>query len=704
MDSGRRIVKRRYSRAGCIECKRRKIKCNEEHPICGNCARVKFPCVYPDDTQYNRPRRQRHNPTTNTTTPEEVTASSLADSTVKMEDIQNTKIDVLDTMLLFENVFDDASTLVHGLADFDMTAMDHASAMSDGSMSGASTNGNGNAKPFSPSTILNGPSKDNVFFDEIELEDYLKNGTDIGTNPELAHMWNQFSVHMSAPLEPEHEYTNVELIAKITEHYKLSKEELEYFRTVSCRDLFFYIYPFASSIDNNEVMYVLLEYLMVFKYLVYALIALGASCLFTITGDRKHDHNQKKYTAICMRLLVAAFGDLKSNEYSLWHIEGLILTVLALTMLFSDMSFVDTTQVPVSWISHLKEARELLIKYNSVKSKSNANKPDSPGITIARLLFFCFDWMSKLSMPVREITTEDLNDLWLLSGDTSFKGLEPLAYYRTMLKLGVMIPETDTHSGFNLFLTFTKEVISTVYRIIDVVSACNSEGLLQVAPEKITEIMAQIDLAFQQKIVPGIKAENNYLIEKTNPAHPQYADVANRIILPLSAYGKDVDCEGSETLYYSWCDIAQRLHVYFLYLKVLTSPGLLYLPRSHPMIKSTVKEVLELMFFLKPKCITFRPELAVAESPNYYLCKSLFDYRAIMVQLPFRMCLDLTDNEDEFEKLELFFRGLVKFGSGNCTMAVARAKKNRAAARKRKAEGGKEGNDLNYLAEGYPVY
>ncbi|WLF79324.1 hypothetical protein PVL30_003076 [Lodderomyces elongisporus] len=39
--------KRQYSRGGCRECKRRKIKCSEEKPACLNCTRLDKECSYP---------------------------------------------------------------------------------------------------------------------------------------------------------------------------------------------------------------------------------------------------------------------------------------------------------------------------------------------------------------------------------------------------------------------------------------------------------------------------------------------------------------------------------------------------------------------------------------------------------------------------------------------------------------------------------
>lgn len=702
------IVKRRYSRAGCVECKRRKIKCNEAHPICGNCLRVKVPCSYPDPHYRNRPRRQHKSPILEGTDLDtQFSQTSNGTFPTSVEPFQAVsainhypyKIEGLD-MILFENVFDDASTLVHGLADFDNLAMVHPT---------APASSNGSLKPFSSNIILNEPPKDNVFFDEEELQDYLSNGTDIDTNPELARFLTQFSDHATThhDLESKCSMSNVQLIEKIAENFKLSKEELEYFSNITSRELLYFIYPFASTIENNTVMQVILEYLVVFKYLVYALIALSASCQFTITGDRKHDHNQKKFTAICMRLLVASFSDLKSQVYSLGHIEGLILTVLILTMLYSDISFVGTSKMP-SWISHLKEARSLLIKYNTIKTQGHVYKQDGDtcGITIAKLLFFSYDWISKLSMPVSQISHDDLTDLRMFSSEIDHTGtVEP--EFQALVQMGIMIPGGSTHTGFNLFLSLTKEVIEIVVEIIALASARNDgTHAKQIPPGKIARLMSMIDVAFQQQIVPNIKPDNSFLVEISNPAHPMYPDKANRIVLPLSAYGIDRDNGAEEAKYYSWCDISQRLHCFFLYLKVLTSPGLLHLPRSHPMIQSIVKEVLGLMFFLKSKNEPYyTPEIAVAESQNYYLSKNLFDYRAIMIQLPFRMSLDLADDEDDFERLELFFRGLVKLGSGSSIPAVQKAEMNRDLARERNTDGSKiKSNDLDYLADGLPIY
>lgn len=609
-------------------------------------------------------------------------------------------------MGLFDNVIDDANNLVHGLADYDIVAMQRRYSNSNSATMLNTSPASDNLKPFHSNIILNEPATDNILFNDEELRDYLLNGVELATNDELNRFWNQFSGFMNDAAEQENvKVSNSDLILQIIEKYKLSPEEQKYFKEITLLQLYLYIFPFASSIEDNEMAHILLEYCLVFKFLVYALLSLSASCQFTITRDRKHDRCQKKFTVICMKLLVYAFEDLKNNEHSLWHIEGLIITVLVLTMLFSDMSFVDSTKVPVSWVLHLKEAKSLLVKYNTVKSQVHPSKPETPGIVMAKLIFFCYDWISKMSMPVAEVSGKELDELWTLTRETSIF-LWDLDHCRSFEKLGFIIPPSATHTGFNLFMAFSSEVVDAMYKILDLTSSLSNvqtaEKIPQAVPERICDLMSAIGRIFQQEIVPGATSETNYLINIKNPAHPYYRGSGVPETLPAAAYGKD--CENPlDIKYYSYCDVAQRLHGYFLYLKVLTTPGLMYVPRNHPHLQSIVSKIISLMFFVKSKKEQFySPQGAVAESENYYLPKCLFDFRTIMIQLPIRMCIDLTDSEDDFEKLDLFFRGLLKLGSGNCSVAVHKIKKNRELVSRGIHRQNR--SQFDYLLELFPIY
>ncbi|ROV99173.1 hypothetical protein VPNG_08186 [Cytospora leucostoma] len=56
----------RKSRNGCFKCKSRRVKCDEAHPTCGNCSRLKLDCLWPTlPTVITRASRSRSNPPSN---------------------------------------------------------------------------------------------------------------------------------------------------------------------------------------------------------------------------------------------------------------------------------------------------------------------------------------------------------------------------------------------------------------------------------------------------------------------------------------------------------------------------------------------------------------------------------------------------------------------------------------------------------------
>lgn len=724
------IKKRKYSRKGCLECKRRKIKCDENQPDCGHCVRIEHACVYPDTDAPKKPRKPRvcvkskqFQFVSNDLYSKELRKmkqSYLRDEAVKEEPDTTPALDPVngadmlpmpgdnENFFLDENILDNATSLVHGLADFDFLDLNPVVGAPEPN----------SLKPFHSNIILNTPRNNNMFFDENELEAYLEDNSKF-SNPDLESMWNSIPIIDTPRQNFKHEQSNIDLIEKIVLIYKLSDPEIAYFKEITYTDLIFYIYPYGTSVEDDEIIRILLEYIIGFKCLLYAMIALSASCCYTKTKEQIHESNYKKYSTICMKLLVGAFGDLKNNKNLLRNIEGLVLTVIILAMIFADVACMDFSNVGNSWTSHLNGARDLINKYNKAKFHNpSKDSSESPGITIAKLLYFNYDWISKLNTSPENLNTYEFSNNSIFLDSSHFGYAENACFHNSLRKLGVLISASATLSCFNLYLTLTEEVVYAIEELIVVTrktkAGCTGTEYRQIEPMELMKVMRLIDEASKQEIVPLIKTSPNMSIPLASPAHPDYPDNGRKVYLPPAAYAEDYDDEGKK-FYYSTCDVSQQLHVYFLYLKVLTTPGLLHLPRRHPMIKETVKKVIGLMYFLKLKTSpNYKPENVLLESEHYYLSKKLFDFKAMMNQLTYRVCAELTDDLDDFERLELYFNGLLRLSNGSATFALDRlnvARERAIERNKNKSSNGKldtadffDETDHVYSVESYPVY
>lgn len=718
-DEKTKLKKRKYSRNGCIECKRRKTKCDEEKPQCSSCQRLQNPCVYPDKNAPKKPRKPRgpnqgavsaladgnyskelgkiresySKQTSETSETPERLDSNLSSAAVPnlhrdlgndllldnqhMGSIQQVQSSGNDTPDGFFNILNDANLLVSGLADFDVFDLNPSIMAADTGL-----------KPFHSNIILNRPAA-NPFFDENELSAYLDtNNTDMDGLLDVIFRDNTNLVNTNGFIPPEpQQQNNLDLIERIICQYGLKDAEERYFRSVAYSELVFYVNPFGWDYRSDRVMRVFLEYLYGFKYLLYALLALLSLLEYTKTLDRIHDRNQKKYTTICMRLLVLAFDGLKDSVHLLRNIEGLVLTVLTLTMTLADVTFVDTDHAAGLWVEHLNGARDLLTKYNKIKER-DIHSAQSNGILVAKLLFYSYEFICRLGAPLDQV---DVNEtiLSLLLEEGPFGMTRSAETNAALHHLGIFFGSPSL-LGFNVYLACTADVVKAALEVLKLVQytrRCEPGHYRQVPPAEVLRVMAMVEEALKQQIVPGIGPD--FVIKRDLPAHPEYTG-ADKVALPPVAFGTDVGAgpDGSN-VYYLFFDLAQQLQTYFIYMKLLGTPGLMCLPRHHPFLRAIIARVMEMLVFVRPKSdLNYRPENVVAESENYYLLKALFDYKAVMIQLVYRVVLHFTDDLDIFERLELFFEGLVKLCVGSAYVAVLINKRNRNAELVRRASGG----------------
>ena len=63
-----------------------------------------------------------------------------------------------------------------------------------------------------------------------------------------------------------------------------------------------------------------------------------------------------------------------------------------------------------------------------------------------------------------------------------------------------------------------------------------------------------------------------------------------------------------------------------------------------------------------------------------------------MAQSVFRICLKICEQDNEFERLELYFRALVKLGNGSSLIALDFMKKKRLQAKEARIKNGVDDN------------
>ena len=129
---------------------------------------------------------------------------------------------------------------------------------------------------------------------------------------------------------------------------KLTKTKLSY-----------HVYPFAESIETNQVLRILLQYLLGSPYLLTAILATSATFQFIETRQMIHKDHQFKYTNISLKYLSEAFpqesnkdihnsnnsGTTDNANFKMMtkDVEKLLLTILVLTLNFTALAYFKVT-------------------------------------------------------------------------------------------------------------------------------------------------------------------------------------------------------------------------------------------------------------------------------------------------------------------------------------------------------------------------
>lgn len=721
-----KIKKRKYSRKGCNECKRRKIKCDEGEPECHNCSRLRKKCCYSGEKPTGP-----HSPgegkaaaaggdsafTIRFYEPKPAgsafpgAGNGISNHTDAQKPLQTAENDAyrtkqepayhewpageypqhtgafLPSLIDIKNLYNEASLLVHGINhSLVPEPLDVATAMAMVSSVTPTANSRGESLVALDEKFHFNQDE----FDALEQLHTLSPDTAIGDHLLLS---------------------NSELIHQCMLGNQLEEPHVHYLRTLTTTDLLYHLFPFASLIESNEVVKLLLTYLVKCSYLLSSLLAISATFQFNQTGRKCHDSARQKYTVLCFKALSDAFtataGFLNAAVLAS-NIENLLLTVLVLLSYFTATALGSDADSN-SWMAHLKGARDLLLKYSrSVKDLRGYDHPRFmlSGLALAKSWFFAIEasaalhtsegaqWGSSHDESSKADSADLESDLFASAPtpiydarhemylDTGFIDMAVNPDYHIALQRVNLICQSQSNSFFCLFWGFGLGLVKSLVAFVSSMEAVKLRKLPQVPLRWTMHVAALLDQCVHDVTVPRVSLKS-FRIPENSVGHPNYRGV-DRLVVPASCYAEDFDEEGA-VQYYSWFDASHQLHVDYLNLRMLLSEYFLGLRRSHPAVQYLLKKILGGAFFIKSKALpSYEREksLLVVESDNFYLSQKVFDNRCIMVQLVFRLVAGIVVEEQEFEMIELYFMGLVKLGNGSSLLfldVLAKYKETRAA-------------------------
>ncbi|CDH12799.1 probable Lysine biosynthesis regulatory protein LYS14 [Zygosaccharomyces bailii ISA1307] len=541
-DTKGNVVKRKYSRNGCTECKRRRMKCDETKPTCWQCARLNRECIY----ILNAKNKKRKPKDPNSKKVKRTSGDNKRERTVSSTKInQNADKDVIGDMQVLElpNVIAasnmdgyDANLLIQNLND--MVSM-----------------------KLNDSFLLN-----------EDLKDFQLPDLDI---PEL--MPQSKAPVSTVPIS--FLVNNV-----ITFNTKLSSFNLggvhDKYLKVFFYDCLDSIAPFFQN-QGNPLRDIILSFARNESYLLSATLAVGASIAHRSSNKLEDEKNYCAYLSHCLSLLSEQFQN-ESNVVN--KIEPITLTVI---MLAWDCINAMNSQ----WRSHLKGVTDLFKKINSGNSSKVMN--------VAKCWFKVMETFASISTVLGGSLTDE-QDLDLIFNPVDYQYVDSLKFLNIMTPLNEFNLLRGHKEDFDLVI---KEVIKAL-NAIRFSGKERTQSEEEIFPPKLdylrwsSNVDTDKSLSYfkTQKILVEIDKQLDYefidrsgIIPPDSRSHPDNSHIDDNAI-------DIVTLRSGERIAISWYDISHQTQVLSILLIVLLK--LLGTPKESIAIQQVVKKVMSFFKFL----------------------------------------------------------------------------------------------------------
>ncbi|AET39909.1 Lys14p Ecym_5131 [Eremothecium cymbalariae DBVPG len=555
-DASVKSGKRKYSRNGCTECKRRRMKCDEGKPVCWQCSRLNRSCVYiinPKNKKRKKPMASGMVSANETVIPplenipprpqdleDDLTSKRDSSSAVSFPPKSSGKpsIDTVPNLLLNDCInVHDASLLIQNLNDIVNMKLNDSAVQVDKLV-------------------------------DVDLENLVF--------PEMT------------PLEPSYDTVPISFLADnfiifdiSLESFSLGEVHERYVKAFyyDCLDS---IAPFFQD-QSNPLRDILLYFAKSEPYLLSAILASGASITYTKSLQVEDEKAYCGYLSRCLDLLNEQF---QNENNIIKKIEPIILTVILLSW---DCIHTLNSQ----WRSHLKGVTELFKKTNLRNSSKVLN--------VAKCWFKVIETFAGISTALGGSLVEDV-DLDVIFDPSDGEYVESLKF------LNIMTPLNE----FNLLRGHKEDfdvVIKEVFKLLNCIKSSvghqpieanvNSSKQLDhllwssssstktrqgLSYFKIQKILVEIDKQLEYKFI-----DNSGIIPIENQSHPNISHILdNAIDLVLLKNGKSIAI--------SWYDISHQTQVLSFLLVVLLK--LLGIPKESIAIQQVVRRIMSFFKFL----------------------------------------------------------------------------------------------------------
>lgn len=666
--------KRSYSRGGCKECKRRKIRCPENKPSCSTCLRLGKECSYPlpgekvlrvskkmlSDIQSSRKPNALEltggNVKVKKATPKPLTiqmylvedfGSKQRKRRLKLDD------DYLTNDFNPENEIKETNKDITVSQDRDKIEVKNEK--SEVSL------------PTTTSTVLDIINHDPIeqlnshLIQHSSSHEIISNTNGSPRNSLLGDFYNEDDVNLLASdlnsivndimftakalnnnsnnsevLLDDHYFSPFDYYTPTTdpndfprhiplEYIKLKTEDERRYLEEFYHEFASQILPFKALDKNtgtyfNPVRDVILVYASKEPFLLSAILSQGAKMSFQKSGKNSDYDNYVTYLSTCLKLLGPALSknrdklvrdDLTSN------IECILITVLLLT---SSNAMTEK----LSWRPHLKGAKDIIIKATNSK------------IRLSKTLILCKIWFADFEILAG--TSSRLGGTIKTDSDLDSVINFEDEYVKSVLEqLGLMQASNfNIISGYNIQMTY-------LFRDLSKLLSRKREAGENFIPKDSLEYVRLISGFFQQY-------EKVYIDRKcvlNGPISTPVTELYNLV--------DTVSTVNGTTIYISWMDISQQVYALAGLISVFTS--ILLDPPDLPHIQDLNSKLVSVISF-------------VEETQNYLAMK--FPYGFLMIQWPVTVaginCTDVSQRP----VITKFFDICIELGSVSAEITLKR--------------------------------